>query len=431
MGEDPRGISSLKALVYGAGTLMGVGSSMIVSWLMYYYCPPPEAGLIALAPVFAMGVVILFGRFIDAISDPIIGWWSDRTITRWGRRRPFIFFGFLAMLFSQILIWIPLVHRVSLINVLYAAVMDGIFWFGYTAAINPYLALIPEIAKNPDDRVKLTTFQAFFSQISLVIGGVIVPLLLAAIGFISTAVVLGGIGFAVMVPLLIVIKEKPPEEKKIATGMGMYRALLLTFKNRIFLLYLIPTAVLFLSATMIQMEIPYAVNVLAGLNKKEVSLFYLPLIITAIISLPFYKKFASKYGKKKLYLMAMTCFMIPAFLTAFIGIIPVNPRTMIIGLGALAGIFVAPLYIFPNAIIADITDIDERMTGYRREAIYFGSQGLITKTMAGLAGVLTGTLMWKLGYSPGNDLGIRASFILAALVLIIAALIFRKYPIEK
>ena len=425
------GVSSLKALIYGAGTLMGVGSSMIVSWLLFYYCPPPETGLIILAPIAAMGVVILFGRFIDAISDPIIGWWSDRTITRWGRRRPFIFFGFLTMLFSQILIWIPLVHKLSLINVLYAAIMDGIFWFGYTAAINPYLALIPEIAKKPEDRVKLTTFQAFFSQISLVIGGVIVPLLIAALGFVRTAAVLGIIGFSVMVPLLLVIKEKPPEEKKIATGMGMYRALLLTFKNKVFLLYLIPTAILFLSATMIQMEIPYAVKVLAGFPKKYVSLFYLPLIITAIISLPFYKKASAKYGKKKLYLMAMTCFMIPAFLMAFIGYIPVNPLIMIIALGAVAGVFVAPLYIFPNAIIADITDIDEQMTGYRREAIYFGSQGLITKTMAGLAGVLTGSLMGFLGYSPEHDLGIRASFILAALVLIIAVLIFRKYPIEK
>jgi len=121
------------------------------------------------------------------------------------------------------------------------------------------------------------------------------------------------------------------------------------------------------------MEIPYAVKVLAGLPKKDVSLFYLPLIITAIISLPFYKKGAAKYGKKKLYLMAMICFMIPAFLIAFIGDIPVNPIIMIIALGAVAGVFVAPLYIFPNAIIADITDIDEQMTGYRREAIYFGS----------------------------------------------------------
>jgi len=127
------------------------------------------------------------------------------------------------------LIWIPLVHQVSLINVLYAAIMDGIFWFGYTAAINPYLALIPEIAKRLEDRVKLTTFQAFFSQISLVIGGVIVPLLLAALGFVKTAVVLGIIGFTVMVSLLLLIKERPPEEKKIATSMGMYRALLLTF----------------------------------------------------------------------------------------------------------------------------------------------------------------------------------------------------------
>lgn len=99
--------------------------------------------------------------------------------------------------------------------------------------------------------------------------------------------------------------------------------------------------------------------------------------------------------------------------------------------GIIAGLFVTPLLMLPNAIIADITDVDEQITGYRREAIYFGTQGLITKTMAGLAGVTASFLMGIFGYAPGHDLGIRLVYIVGALLLVPAVLIFDNYPIKK
>ncbi|ABN69813.1 major facilitator superfamily MFS_1 [Staphylothermus marinus F1] len=424
-------ISSLKALLYGYGNLMGVGSALIVQWLLYYYSPPENSGLMPLAPIIAMGAVILFGRIVDAVSDPLIGYWSDKTISKWGRRKPFIVMGFILMALSQILIWIPIVHGVSIINVLYAAILLGVFWFGFTAAIAPYLALLPEIATTKEDRVKLSTFQAFFSQVSLIISGVIVPILLGILGFLNTAIVLTLIGITAMFSIVLGVKERIRSVEKIATKMNLWEAVKITATNKTFLLYLVPTALLVLSTTMLQTALSYAVTVSAGLEKEHVSLFYLPLIIVSIITLPIYKHLASTIGKKKVYLLGMLLFLIPTLMIAFIGYVPIDPQIYLLITGVIAGAFVTPLLMLPNAIIADITDVDEQITGYRREAIYFGTQGLITKTMAGIAGVTVSFLLGVFGYAPGNDLGIRLVYVVGALLLIPAALIFTKYPIEK
>ena len=379
----------------------------------------------------AMGAVILFGRIIDAVSDPLIGYWSDKTVTRWGRRKPFIVIGFILMALSQILIWLPIVHYESIINVIYAGILLGVFWFGYTAAIAPYLALLPEIATSTEERVRLSAFQAFFSQISLVIGGVIVPILLGMMGFLNTSVVLTIVAITSMLAVVLAIKERISSGEKIATKMNLIEAVKATATNNVFIYYLIPTAILVLSTTMLQMALPYVVTVSAGLNKEDVAFFYFPLIIVSVITLPIYKKLTDRMGKKKLYIIGMGLFIIPTLLLALTGLIPIDPRIYLLVTGVIGGLFITPLLMLPNAFIADITDIDEEKTGYRREAIYFGTQGLITKTMAGLAGVLTSVFLEFLGYSQGMDLGIRAVYIFGGLILIPAILIFRKYPLVK
>ncbi len=420
-------VSSLKALLYGYGSLMGIGSSLIVGWLLYYYCPPDNIGL---APIVIMGSAILFGRVIDAVSDPLIGHWSDKILTRWGRRRPFIVAGFIAMAFSQVVIWRPLIQGFSIWNAIYASILLGVFWFGYTAAMAPYLALLPEIASSSSERIKLVTYQTFFSQLSLVIGGVIVPILLTILGYLNTSLALTVIATTSMLSIVLIFREKVIDRGKIAEKLSLWRALKITYTNRVFLIYLIPTAILVLSTTIIQIVLPYLITVSAGLDKSYVAIVYLPLIVVSILTLPLYRKLAIRYGKKKVYLLGMGLFAIPTIVASLVGIVRVEPIAFLVGIGILFGFFATPLLMLPNAFIADITDIDEKITGYRREAIYFGAQGFITKSMAGLAGVLTSIFLEHLGYTTGADLGIRVAYIFSALILIPAAVIFSRYPLK-
>ncbi len=424
-------LSRAKAIYYGLGNLMGVGSGLIVQWLMYYYSPPQNAGLTPLAPIFLMGAVFLFGRAIDAISDPLIGWWSDRTYTRWGRRKPFIIAGCILMGLSQTLIWLPPVHEVSIINATYAAVMLGIFWFGFTAAIAPYLALLPEIAEDDAERIRLTTYQAFFLQVSVVITGLVVPLfLLRYLGFFLTSVVLTAIMFFAMIPLVLTIKERITPDK-VARGLGLLEAIKLTLKNRVFITYLTMIFFLQLAINAMNLVLPYGVTVLGRLQKYYVGYFYIPLLIVSLITLPVYKSISIKWGKKKVFMMSMIGLSIASIAASLIGVLPVNPLLMIVVIGGFVGIFIIPQFMMPNAFIAEISDLDESITGYRREAIYFGVQGLIWKSAAGAAALLSGAIMNAYGYNPGHDLGIRLVYIISSILLVIAAVILTRYRIRK
>ena len=109
--------------------------------------------------------------------------------------------------------------------------------------------------------------------------------------------------------------------------------------------------------------------------------------------------------------------------------IPLKPEFFAYIVIALIGIPLASLFIVPNALVADLTDYDEKMTGLRREAIYFGSQGLFQKITLGLSQLLMTLLFSHFGYSIAHPLGIKLTGFVGgffALTGIIAFLFFPK-----
>ncbi|NPA98022.1 MAG: hypothetical protein GXO43_01450 [Crenarchaeota archaeon] len=218
---------------------------------------------------------------------------------------------------------------------------------------------------------------------------------------------------------------------KVAKGLGFLEAIKLTLKNRVFVTYLFMIFFLQLAINMMNLVLPYGVTVLGGFQKYYVGYFYIPLLIVSLITLPIYKSLSVRWGKKRVFMMSMLGLSIASIAASFIGWIPLSPLLTIIVIGGFVGIFLIPQFMMPNAFIADISDLDESITGYRREAIYFGVQGLIWKSAAGAAALLSGWVMDMFGYNPGHDLGVRLVYIISSVLLVIAALIRTRYRIKK
>ena len=85
--------------------------------------------------------------------------------------------------------------------------------------------------------------------------------------------------------------------------------------------------------------------------------------------------------------------------------------------------------VLDNALIADIIDYDEKLTGLRREGMYNGVKTMIFKLAVGLGFAINGLLMQQFGYSRENDLGVRLLGPVSGVFLIAAALIWRRYPL--
>ncbi|MGD8240068.1 MAG: MFS transporter, partial [Armatimonadota bacterium] len=161
-------------ILYGMGYLsIALTTDMTLAWLMKRYRPDPADirwNVLASAGAFAAAMVV--GRVVDAVADPLVGFWSDRVRTRWGRRKPFILLGAPLLALTFVLIWTPPTPTQSLLNGVYLAVIASVFLFAFTVVVCPYLAMLPEIAADPTERVRLTACQGAFNIVGAV-GGMV------------------------------------------------------------------------------------------------------------------------------------------------------------------------------------------------------------------------------------------------------------------
>ena len=110
-----------------------------------------------------LGLIMIFGRVIDAIADPLIAFLSDKSKSKFGRRRFFLMIGGLPLAICAVLIFFPPVASTSFINAIYLAVIFGLFFFFYTMYVAPYIALIPEFGHTEKERLNITTMQGYFA----------------------------------------------------------------------------------------------------------------------------------------------------------------------------------------------------------------------------------------------------------------------------
>ena len=157
-------LPTLTKIIYGFGD---IGFSMTGTIIAAYF-PIFLTDVVGIAPAIA-AIALFIGKSWDFVNDPLIGNLSDRTRTRWGRRRPFLLFGALpyAVIFAC-LWWRPPIDNQLPLVIFYTA-MFVLYDAAATFVGMPYFALTPELTKDYDERTALTSYRMFFS----IIGGLI------------------------------------------------------------------------------------------------------------------------------------------------------------------------------------------------------------------------------------------------------------------
>ncbi|GAH89828.1 unnamed protein product, partial [marine sediment metagenome] len=195
--------------------------------------------------ITVLGAVMLFGRIVDAVADPLVASWTDRSTSRFGRRRFFLIIGGLPLAISTILIFFPPVAHTSFINGIYLAIVFGFYFLFFTVYVVPYLALIPELGHNEKARIGITTAQGYFSLIGsavVMIGG---PLLLTL--FMQNTDYVGAyrkmvICLAILGALLLYAAVFAVDEKRFSNARPSKVPLIDSFKktvrNKAFIIYL-------------------------------------------------------------------------------------------------------------------------------------------------------------------------------------------------
>ncbi len=459
--------------LYAAGNLpVGFGPTVVSAWLAYFYYGRETADgePIVLVGALAFGVITLLCNVLNAFTDPAVGYLSDRTRSRWGRRRPWVFAGAPLLAVSFFFLWTPPTADASWANmaVLFLALLG--FWFAFTVVVAPYLSLLPEITPYDDERVRISAFMGLFEVLGTICGSALWPVLsgLATGGALFLASGEQVVALASGVVLLVfsiasvsVIRERFGADPPLEAGSGsalkrVLGELLSTFHNRVFIPYIIgvgfyrmavATTVFiapFLAAKVIAAS-PTTASELAFLDalgavaaggavdwEAAAGLLMALVLLGAALFFPLTSWLANRLGKRSLFILALAWFGVIMCAMGAIGLLPLGPplfQGLVLFLLAAFPVSIAMVVMRP--LLADVIDTDARLTGRRREGVYNGMEGFIMKLAAGLGPMLGGLLFEFFGHTPEHNLGVRLCGPLAGSCLLIAAAAFTRYPIRK
>lgn len=419
-------------LLYSSSSLGGEALSRARStWLVYYYAPPSDADLDELLPLGTVGVLLFVANLVEALDDPLVGHWSDRTRSRLGRRLPFVIGAAPLWALFAVLLFTPPPDAGTAVTAAYLFLVFELHHVFGTMASGPYESLMPEIARSSRERLSIVGMRVYFGASGALIGLVGSGLLVDFVDFkvMALAMALLALVFRYLGAMGIwkrAVLSRPTAQ------LSLKENLRLTFANRYFLLFL-PTFVLFsVGLQMMLGVLPFYASAILGTEKEGtwVAVLTATAIAALLFTAPLYQRQARRRSKRHSYRVAMSIAVVTFPLLALGGTLPVgSAETQTVVLMALAGLPLAGIFLFPAALTADIVDEDFRRTGMRREASYYGSQNLVEKTATSLAPLLI-SLTLLLGNTAEDPSGVRLVGPIAGLMVLAGLLIFRGYDLE-
>jgi len=392
-------------LLYASASLGGEALSQSrAAWLVFFY--NEERELLSLA---VLGPLLFAARLLEAFDDALVGWWSDRTRSRLGRRLPFVLGATPFWALFAVLIFIP--PSGSTAAALWLFVTIELMFLFSTLSAGPYEALLPEIARTSDERVRISGARVYFGAVGGLVGlaggGLIVDhlgyqamaIVMAAILLISRYVGLWGVW-------RVASRTQPPAMLSLRESLRVALQLLLG-------------------------TLPFYVEEILGREDEGtwVAVLTAVAIGVTLASVPVLARSARRSSKRRVFGRSMLLAAAVFPLLAVAGFLPGIPREVqIVAYMALAGLPIAGVFLFPAALTADIVDYDETQTSLRREATYYGAQNFVEKTATSVAPLLL-ALVLLLGDTAEDPLGLRLAGPLAGLIVLAGYLVFRRYEL--
>ncbi len=439
-----------RRVLYALGsTGYQISDRIVVAIAVYFYLPPPGRGLEAQVPeglflgaLTAFGVAMLAGRAFDAFSDPLVGFYSDRSRSRIGRRRVFLLAGWLPTALLPALLFFPPAAPGTLANVLWLAALLSLYFVAFTVYVAPHLALFPEIATTKDERARLSTLTALVSFPIVGLYGAAWPLAFdagRALGLEPAAalraLVLVSCALALVLcalPILAVDERRFCAAEP--SGFSLRQALGETLRDRAFLIYLAAQMLFVVGINLFSASPAYYATVVLGRSEGFAGRLGLPLFAVTLVCFPLLLRAERRFGPKRVMLACDAVAV--AGLAAFGALVPGAPggphdaRNLAIAWSAVCalGVAVAGFLVLPWLMISQVIDADAARTRASRAAIYFGVQGLGTKGMYGLASAILAYLFASFGKSPEEPLGVLLVGPIAAAFVAASAVVLLFYP---
>ena len=413
-------------ILYGLGSF-GLESAYKVFWGFYvfYY-----VDVLGLAVTLAAIINVLYGIW-DAVNDPVVGYLSDNTRTRWGRRRPWLLAGlpfYLAFLVLTYAVPVSLQRGRGLFW--YALAMVLLFETASTVMSVNYNALFPELFQGMRARMRASTIYQGFSMTGELAGFALTPIIYAQFGFVGMAVLFAGVTGVTLLIAVVRSSEDPRAQEMPRSGVrAVFQDVL---RDRPFWLFVTALTFLTFTTSVYTLATPFWTKYTLDAGPRAPSLVFATVFIVAIASVWMWNRWVRAMGVKRTWLWAVAIMLSS---TAALGL--AGNLTMGLVGAALAGIGLGGIKVCREMIVANMVDRSLARTGHRREGAYYSLLrvfGKLSKVLEAGALALLGLLFgYVSGKNPGPEPGTAFRFlisVLPALFVALSLLLSRWLPFE-
>jgi GPH family glycoside/pentoside/hexuronide:cation symporter len=416
------------------GNSVGPGT-VIPFWYLYFL-----TDIAKLDPALA-GLSLLIGKLWDAVNDPLVGILSDRTRTRWGRRRPYLLFGAIPYGVTFALLWIVPPIQNQFLLCLYFALMYMLFDTTFTLVSCPYVALTPELTLDHDERTSLVTYRMAVSiggglLAALLFGLVVFPMFPESdpLAFLTVGVVCG----AIFIPPLLItfFGTRERAEFQVAQALNPLEGLRFVLRNRPWRYTLGMSLLSWMPVDIASALFPYFLIYWIGMRESDSNMVLFAILLSALLFLPLVLWLAKRLEKKTAFIIATASWVAVQF---SILLIPQGAEMLAYAVALAAGLGVSSAHVLPNAMSPDVLEVDELMSGGRQEGIYAGFNVFIRKLSTGLVLSIIGPALAWSGYvegavqqNPRALATIRLLIVILPVMLLAASILVAwSYPITR
>nr|MDO8132700.1 MFS transporter [Candidatus Njordarchaeum guaymaensis] len=437
------GIGLGRKIVYTFGNL---GSplfyNVVAVYLMDYY-----QSIVGL-DIGLYGLALMIYGIWNAFNDPIAGYVTDRTKTRWGRRIPFVAFLTPLTLVFFILVWFPalvgapLAVPYNITMFFYLLITLSIFDTFYTFVTVPYFSLYIEMFPDFKERTNVNASRQLLAMLGLILAFALPPVLVSTFsegsnqlpGYLWMGLILGSIAAAMFLLSILGSRERP--EFYLEPTLPPVQAIKQTLKNKAFLTFVGANLMIQYTWLLLPAFTPLFTRYI--LNDFSLTTLLLGAMFISAIPFLFLWQFVNKrLGTKRTLMIAMTWFGVSCLPLLFAA-----DLTLILVTLVLIGIGLSGVMMTHEIALGDAIDEDEIVTGKRREGVFYGINtfvvrwGFLLVALTDLVFLGMRGFVYPIGGIPQPQPaavldGIRQAIsIVPFLALIVGVLIFKFYPIH-
>lgn len=374
-----------------------------------------------------VGLAILIALVFDAVSDPVVGYWSDNMRSRWGRRHPFMYASAIPITFSFYFLWNPPVDASQMTLFFYVLIMAVIIRTAVTFYQTPSSALIPDMTQDYNERTSFFSLRYFIAWTSANALSVFMffflfprfateanpdgrfnPDAYAIYGTIGSimifvSIVVSALGTHARIPYL----NKPPPPRPITIKL-IFGEVFETLSNRSFIALFVASLLGAVASGVASVLSLYFMTYFWGFTDVQMGMVFLGTFVAALIGFVLAPIVSRTIGKKRGAIIVGLCAFGGAplpILLRLIDVLPPNGTPFIFWFVTITNVvdvgLIICFQILFSSMVADLVEESELKTGRRSEGVFTAAVTFVRKSVQGF-GVMAATVVLTLAQFPSG-----------------------------